>query len=684
MTRSRKVHAQGSMLRTLLSEVLPYELPASFSNSGLYLFLLACKSKVVAGDLYVRDGAPEVKVILRIIFGNECNLKPIEHDNENYFRIPRKTLLSPTAPYSFNIRQSTSNTRSLSIPHPATQIAVAAFYDTYRSLILLHTTKSNFSIRHPSRIARYTIYRDNLFGSIKDRSKYGVESSEQESLMLRSYFAYERYSNIHRFHESAEYRLNEKKFGHLLKLDIQKCFDSIYTHSVQWAVHTKQSVKDAIQQHNGTFSGIFDELMRAMNDAETHGIVIGPEVSRIFAEIILQRVDVEIENRLNAAGLVSGRDYRIMRYVDDYFIFMRDTGLHQSIAPAIEDALRPYRFHLNLSKETINTTPFISDLSIGKAALSELIEKGIRASNDADPATLSASRSLTLDKLIRGYKTILRERDLDPVAIANYTLSEIERSLEEAILATRVRADMSGQTEETPYIDPRLSDTLAKVIELSFYVYGGSPRVAPAIKLVRTVALVRKSVRDFRMGVDIIESIDDLIFRESMAQLERNPLSERFSVEGLYLLALISDLPLFYTVSDNDLCRFMGIVRTTKSYTIPGWYGPQAIFELLRFTCSRPGEFTSLVEAIEGWLVSRVDALCGSKTRSAEEVLLVLDAITCPILKPEVKWRLLRHYGLKSRAEVQGVVGLAERWFTSWGELDLHHRLQMKRSQEVY
>ena len=42
--------------------------------------------------------------------------------------------------------------------------------------------------------------------------------------------------------------------------------------------------------------------MQRLNYNETNGIVIGPEFSRIFAEIILQRVDKEVEKALYVNG----------------------------------------------------------------------------------------------------------------------------------------------------------------------------------------------------------------------------------------------------------------------------------------------------------------------------------------------------------------------------------------------
>ena len=105
------------------------------------------------------------------------------------------------------------------------------------------------------------------------------------------------------------------------KLDISNCFSSIYTHTISWAVKTKDVAKHQIKLSN--FEQNFDNFMQHVNYNETAGIVIGPEFSRIFAEIIFQYIDLQIEKRLASEDykLKLYKDYEIYRYVDDMFVF---------------------------------------------------------------------------------------------------------------------------------------------------------------------------------------------------------------------------------------------------------------------------------------------------------------------------------------------------------------------------
>ena len=111
----------------------------------------------------------------------------------------------------------------------------------------------------------------------------------------------------------------EQKFHFMMNMDIASCFYHIYTHSIAWAIKGKECAKNNIDAIS--FETTFDKLMQRSNYNETNGILVGPEVSRIFAEIIFQRIDLNVLNILREKNLKLGSDYEIRRYVDDHFIF---------------------------------------------------------------------------------------------------------------------------------------------------------------------------------------------------------------------------------------------------------------------------------------------------------------------------------------------------------------------------
>ncbi len=268
-------------LRTLLTDVLPYELPLWFSNFTMYQRF----STSVHANAY--------KVISGLDFNSDTGIY-----------IPLDYLVS---------RGGDKSPRAISIMHPAAQLKVCDFYNEYDDLIEYYCTKSEYSLRYPYRKST------KFFGKAQEGSKLiaGVESVDEERIVSSSYFKYKKYPFLYRFFESYEYHKLEKQFHSMLQVDVTKCFPSIYTHSIGWAVKNKRLAKS---KSKGSFDGQFDGLMQLTNYRETNGIIIGPEVSRIFAEIILQKIDLNLVEKMTKKYKYQiSKDYNFRRYVDDYF-----------------------------------------------------------------------------------------------------------------------------------------------------------------------------------------------------------------------------------------------------------------------------------------------------------------------------------------------------------------------------
>lgn len=104
-------------------------------------------------------------------------------------------------------------------------------------------------------------------------------------------------------------------FPVILNLDLNRFYGSVYTHAIPWAALGKDTAKAMYRARTlrGQWSDTLDVLVRGCNQAQTIGIPIGPDTSRIVSEIILSRIDAE----LTAAG--SGlSSTQIYHAIDDY------------------------------------------------------------------------------------------------------------------------------------------------------------------------------------------------------------------------------------------------------------------------------------------------------------------------------------------------------------------------------
>ena len=148
----------------------------------------------------------------------------------------------------------------------------------------------------------------------------------------------------------AEIEMQYQNNRYEIRLDISAFFDSIYTHSIPWAIHTIPVAKK--NKFDMTLLGNqLDKRMQAMNYNQTNGILVGNAVSRIIAEIILCTIDKAIENKF--------RDIKCRRFVDDYYIYTKDSGRIQEIISFIRTNLAQYELCFNENKIQVNESPFL-------------------------------------------------------------------------------------------------------------------------------------------------------------------------------------------------------------------------------------------------------------------------------------------------------------------------------------
>ncbi len=364
-------------LRTLLTETLPYEVPLIFSNIGFYKFL---------------------------------------KNNKHSFNFFKELLIenkSPLTPYNFLITKNERSTRNISIPHPVVQYEIGNLIHSNAEYITYLCSKSNFSIRKPTAVAAY-YYESSPFESefnseLNDNDVSQQNTNDEDEKYSSSYFSYDGYTLLYKFYNSLKFQSIEKKFSYSLRFDIAKCFSSIYTHSISWAIKGKKFSKETLSSNS--FDSKFDHLLMKMNDNETNGILIGPEFSRVFAEIILQAIDVSVERRLEEKGYTNNFDYVVKRYVDDYFVFTKNEDIANIIFNLFIHEMSKFRLYVNESKEFRENRPFITKLTMAKTqVLSEINDffKSIKR----DRNHLTSNERQTIPSIVFIYKPYTRSNSL--------------------------------------------------------------------------------------------------------------------------------------------------------------------------------------------------------------------------------------------------------------------------------
>lgn len=135
----------------------------------------------------------------------------------------------------------------------------------------------------------------------------------------------------------------------IVKTDISRFYPSIYTHSIPWALYGKEKVKKDLSAYDGSLGDRLDLLVRSCSRNQTIGIPIGPETSRIIAEIISTRIESKIRTECPELRVGS-----VDRLQDDWFIGLSKFEDAEKILSKLRIAYGEYGLEINGSKTNIN------------------------------------------------------------------------------------------------------------------------------------------------------------------------------------------------------------------------------------------------------------------------------------------------------------------------------------------
>lgn len=139
------------------------------------------------------------------------------------------------------------------------------------------------------------------------------------------------------------------KFNFIIRADITNFYNSIYTHSIGWAIHGRE-VAFADKEYKLTGNKI-DKLVQYANDGRTNGIPVGSALSDLIAEIILTRIDIQVSNKLKHIDFIGSR------FKDDYRILCNSEKDAKTILKILSDELISFNLLINEHKTKVLTLP---------------------------------------------------------------------------------------------------------------------------------------------------------------------------------------------------------------------------------------------------------------------------------------------------------------------------------------
>ncbi|WGE56890.1 antiviral reverse transcriptase Drt3b [Actinobacillus equuli] len=637
--------------RVLLTETIPFETPIIFSNEGFYRLF---RNKE---ELHNHE---RIKKIIDIFCG----------------------FTKPSKPFKYKIYKRNNEFRTLSLIHPASQLKLASIYENFDNLILYYCSKSKASIRFPKKVASKYYYQSSA--TLRNLYKYrgeGVSSSltELHAIHVPSYFSYGGFDRLYKFFESKLFIDLEKKYKNLKTIDISKCFENIYTHSISWAVKNKNVIKNNLRGKKSYFGDEFDSLIRDGNHNETHGIPIGQEVSRIFAEIILQKVDNNIINKLSDEDIIYGRDYIFKRYVDDYYIFYNNVDIDY-IYMTIVSELSEYNLHINKSKVCDYVRPFVTNKTKSIIEIKEII-------NELMSLLFEDYQRFSSVKKIINYHSIFRSF-IDKIKVSmdtNKVSFEDMNAFIVAVFSKRIRNIIDVYESNVLLEDKRkISDILMLLVEIIFYYYEILPSANNSYSIsaciIMLVSFFKDNLPEFSKELELhyINLVTSCI--ENMSQ------SKECSIEALNLLlstkCLSSDLhysPKFikFNFIDNKRINYFGYISLLR------YFENNERYEALK---------SDIVEEITKSFKDQDHILSDS-----EKTHLFLDFMFCPYISREIRRRMYNRIVVNNNGNglmlmesdndgINDFFNFTDNnfFFTNWGEINLYNLLLKRELRKVY
>ena len=727
MRKRKKIKLSYSKERVLFSDVLPYECPIIFSNRYLYRFL--------AKYLWIGEEQKVDNIMWNVLKQS----KRLDEKDANAFAallfgcyekgkrigILQHRLNDLFYPYQFNIAHKANKNRTLSIIHPYNQWQVVEFYEQYKYSILYFCNQSKYSLRKPHKIAQYFYYRDRLHRKLSGHESDKVELFFNEYENLKTYFSYEKYSNIYKFYEDYRYQRAEKKFKYLVKFDLQSCFDSIYTHTISWATAGGADKVKVLPGYHGSWVGdAFDNLMQSVNARETNGIVIGPEFSRIFAEIILQYIDQKVEQELwEEKELRHKSTYECYRYVDDYFLFYNDEKDRNLFMESLTKWLKEFKLQISPSKTEEFERPFITKVTIAKQRIESLlsnifsiplweeVESKLNAEEEEDKEYENSDKDRKiLDKKFNIYlsansanaqiKATVRECGIEYRDIANYLLEKISQRLDAFLNRYEIgfkkyerlmsKEDVNKNEVEThaQRAQRKLTSYLVSLVDVAFFVFNSNRQVNTTLKLqkiMNSIIIYAKRHGDFKVNPKVrFQTISkDIIFKkiqDEIALVLTTTDSHRNTLhESLYLLILAKELGSAYLLAPEVIKSF--IKNSELQYNL------FACIILLYYYANHKC-YNEQKAILKDEILKKYRLVAESeRKRNSELTILTADMMTCPFVDDAYKQSLLTLIGITETKDQQIIIRFARKQkfiFTRWTMFNLNKELQAKISQEVY
>ncbi|TLS83839.1 RNA-directed DNA polymerase [Photobacterium damselae subsp. damselae] len=640
MSKEIKIN-KHDYVRVVLTDVQPYELPFIVTNEGFYSY--------------------------------------IKNNINNDFLHNLFLAFSELKPYDFKITKSKDSYRKLSLIHPYSQYKFISFYRDNHSLIKSKCSISKYSLRYPVDIALYYYSnKEEIESQLKDE---GVDIITEEQHLIPAYassfFTYKQYNFLYKFYDSYGFHRIERQFSKLHKFDISKCFENLSIEMLPMALRGEDLLRSGGFSDN-SFESKFSKILSSCNYGRHHGIVIGPEFSRIYAEIILQKIDLEIEVELKKNNIKYGSDYIIKRYVDDYFLFFNDDRILPCIMRNVLDCLAKYKLFINESKNEDHHRPFITGVTSAKMSISCFFDELFNnikidvKSKSIDVTAKYYNHYNISNKLITKLKCIINSHNINYDGITGYFFTILRKKISEIRYVYTISK-----------VDNEISESISRFIliisELMFFLHSMDGRVRSTYLISEIIIQISGICKYFNYESEQV--ITDKIMQEAKFSIKHahNGID---NVESLNLVLSLKILNTENRLSIDDLRKLLHVskddININYFQLIVGLYFVEdnSIFSEFKIElCNKA-----------------LNKVFSSKNplQDSESIHILFDLISFPHLdlsfKKNIVKKLYNFNVIPSTITEDDFYNeiANNKWFVDWSELSIQRLLKKKQLRSPY
>lgn len=456
---------ERNKLDYILTDLLPVELSELFSFSQFYTFLL---------------GKPQQK-----------ELKSLVSELKKYKACSNMTMFEnawSTKPLKYKILKGSDSMRQMSLIQPFSALNLYLFIECYQNDILNFLEKHHiFSIRYQEKNTDL-YYRKTSKQVTAYFQKQSHRSGPASIQQAGNFFKITPFESINSFVDSLDWRFSNFKYKYYAKIDYKACFDSIYTHVFSWII--ERDVSDAKDAHNSNLFITIDRVLQNINGRSSNGIVVGPEFSRMIAEILLQQIDSEIAISLAKKNIFHRKHYVAFRYVDDIFLFANEQIIIDQLISEYRSVGEKYLLRLNDLKLAKGTTPCLPK---------EWLEKTRRLS-DVIASFFFQGKKSAYDQLPDDEKCLVTgdyipiNRIKDEIAVLVKTYSDDKRTIVSYLLSTLLN---NISKKKDGYILFRKNHTkkVWLLLDLTLYIYAFYPSFDQTRKIISMIAYMNDEIK---------------------------------------------------------------------------------------------------------------------------------------------------------------------------------------------